>query len=72
MIQIRLDSENGKKSKKSKKSKKIDAILEVGCRLGAGNPGITIEGVRVIVHGGLNYNIASDPRLTVFQSELAQ
>ncbi len=65
LIQIRLDPENGKKSEK------IDAILEVGCRLGTGNPGIfgTIEGVRVIVDGGLNYNIASDPRLTVFQRE---
>ncbi len=59
LIQIRLDPENGKK---------VDAILEVGCRLGTGNPGIfgTIEGVRVIVDGGLNYNIVSDPKLTVF------
>ena len=66
LIQIRLDPKKGKKG-----SKKIDAILEVGCRLGAGNPGIfgTIEGVRVIVDGGLNYNIVSDPKLTVFQRD---
>lgn len=65
LIKIRLDPENGKKGDK------FDAILEVGCRLGIGNPGIfgTIEGVRVIVDGGLNYNIASDPRLTLFIRE---
>jgi hypothetical protein len=59
MIQIRLDPVSGKKS---------DAILEVGCRLGAGNPGIpgTIEGVRVMIDGGLYYNLPADPKSTVF------
>ena len=33
-----------------------------------GNKGIfgTIEGVRVFVDGGLNYNLATDPKLTLF------
>ncbi len=44
-------------------------VLEVGCRL-EGNDflgvGETIEGVRLTVEGGLNYNIAADPRITLF------
>jgi hypothetical protein len=47
--------------------KKVNAVLEIGCRL-PGNPGIfgTIEGVRVMVDGGLNYNLPADPKSTVF------
>ncbi|MFQ6024447.1 MAG: hypothetical protein ACE5NW_17160, partial [Acidiferrobacterales bacterium] len=45
------------------------ATLELGCRLPApftpAPPG-TIEGVRVNVHGGLNFNMAVDPRSTLF------
>ena len=45
------------------------AVLEVGCRI-AGNDGLgvgeTIEGVRLTIEGGLNYNIAADPRITLF------
>ncbi len=45
------------------------AVLEVGCRI-AGNDGLgvgeTIEGVRLTVEGGLNYNIAADPSITLF------
>lgn len=62
LIQIRLDPDQGKK---------FDGVLEVGCRLGplpAGNPGIfgTIEGVRVMVQDGLNYNLPADPKATLF------
>ena len=58
LMLIRLDPEDGKK---------VDAVLEIGCRL-PGNAGIfgTIEGVRVMVDGGLNYNLPADPKLTVF------
>lgn len=58
LIRIRLKPEGGKK---------VDAVLEIGCRLD-GNKGIfgTIEGVRVMVDGGLNYNLPADPKLTVF------
>jgi hypothetical protein len=47
--------------------KKVDAVLEIGCRL-PGNAGIvgTIEGARVFVDGGLNYNLAADPKSTLF------
>ncbi len=47
--------------------KKVDAVLEIGCRL-PGNMGIfgTIEGARVFVDGGLNYNLPADPKSTVF------
>ncbi len=45
------------------------AVLEVGCRL-PGNDGLgegeTIEGVRLTVEGGLNYNNADDPSITLF------
>ena len=46
---------------------KVDAILELGCRL-PGAPGIsgTIEGIRLVVGGGLNFNEAADPRSTLF------
>ncbi len=52
---------------KPKGGKRVDAVLEIGCRL-PGNMGIfgTIEGARVFVDGGLNYNIAADPKLTLF------
>jgi hypothetical protein len=55
------------KSKGAKKGKKVDAVLEIGCRL-PGNKGIfgTIEGARVLVDGGLNYNLAADPKSTLF------
>jgi hypothetical protein len=58
LIQIELKPERGKK---------VDAVLEIGCRLPA-NAGIfgTIEGVRVFVDGGLNYNLPADPKSTVF------
>jgi hypothetical protein len=57
-IELRPDEE---------KKKKIIAVLEVGCRL-PGSRGIvgTIEGVRVMVDGGLNYNVAADPKSTLF------
>ena len=44
-----------------------DAILEIGCRL-PGNGGIpgTIEGMRILIGGGLNFNAAADPRATLF------
>ena len=46
---------------------KAHAILEVGCRL-PGNGGIpgTIEGIRILIDGGLNFNEAADPRATLF------
>jgi hypothetical protein len=58
LMLIRLHPEGGKK---------VNAVLEVGCRLptNAGNFG-TIEGVRVMVDGGLNYNLPTDPKATVF------
>jgi hypothetical protein len=58
LILIQLKPEGGKK---------VDAVLEIGCRL-PGNAGIvgTIEGARVFVDGGLNYNLAADPKSTVF------
>jgi hypothetical protein len=58
LMQIRLDPEDGKK---------VDAVLEIGCRL-PGNKGIvgTIEGARVMVDGGLNYNLPVDPKSTLF------
>ena len=58
LILIELKPEGGKK---------IDAVLEIGCRL-PGNKGIfgTIEGARVFVDGGLNYNLAADPKTTLF------
>ncbi len=58
LIQIRLKPEGGKK---------VDAVLEIGCRL-PGNMGIfgTIEGARVFVDGGLNYNLPADPKSTLF------
>jgi hypothetical protein len=61
LMLIELKPEGGKKGKK------IDAVLEIGCRL-PGNKGIfgTIEGARVLVDGGLNYNIAADPKSTLF------
>ncbi len=44
-----------------------DAILEIGCRL-PGNPGVsgTVEGIRLLIHGGLNFNEPADPRATLF------
>ena len=48
-----------------------DAILELGCRLndpglpGGGIPG-TIEGIRLLISGGQNFNMESDPRATLF------
>ena len=44
-----------------------DAILEIGCRL-PGNGGVsgTIEGIRLLISGGLNFNVAADPRATLF------
>ncbi len=58
LILIRLKPESGKR---------VGAVLEIGCRL-PGNQGIfgTIEGARVFVDGGLNYNLAADPKLTLF------
>jgi hypothetical protein len=58
LIRIELKPEGGKK---------VDAVLEIGCRL-PGNAGIvgTIEGARVFVDGGLNYNLAADPKSTLF------
>jgi len=58
LILIELKPEGGKK---------IDAVLEIGCRL-PGNKGIfgTIEGARVFVDGGLNYNLPADPKTTLF------
>ncbi len=58
LILIQLKPEGGKK---------IDAVLEIGCRL-PGNKGIfgTIEGARVFVDGGLNYNLPADPKSTLF------
>lgn len=44
-----------------------DAILEIGCRL-PGSPGIpgTIEGIRLLISGGQNFNMETDPRSTLF------
>ena len=58
LILIELKPEGGKKTA---------AILEIGCRL-PGNKGIfgTIEGARVIVDGGLNYDLPADPKSTLF------
>ena len=48
-----------------------DAILEIGCRLnapglpGGGIPG-TIEGIRLLISGGQNFNMEEDPRATLF------
>ena len=49
-----------------------DAILEIGCRLndpgvepGGGIPG-AIEGIRLILSGGQNFNMETDPRSTLF------
>lgn len=44
-----------------------DAVLEVGCHLpeNPGPPG-TIEGVRLNVRGGLDFNQAIEPRATLF------
>ena len=44
-----------------------DAILEVGCRL-PGNAGIsgTIEGMRLVISGGLNFNEVPNRRATLF------
>ncbi|MFQ6028034.1 MAG: hypothetical protein ACE5Q6_11120, partial [Dehalococcoidia bacterium] len=44
-----------------------DAILEMGCRL-PGNPGVsgTVEGIRLLISGGLNFNEPADPRGTLF------
>ncbi len=62
LILIELSGSGGKRS----------AVLEVGCRLDGDVPndglgvGETIEGVRLTVEGGLNYNIAADPSITVF------
>jgi hypothetical protein len=46
---------------------KAAAILEVGCHL-PGNPGApgTIEGVRLNILGGLDFNQAIEPRATLF------
>jgi hypothetical protein len=59
LIRVQLKPDFGRRS---------DAVLEVGCRLGAANPGIpgTIEGVRVMVDGGLYYNLPADPKSTLF------
>ena len=45
-----------------------DGVLEIGCRL-PGNDGVsgTIEGIRLVIGGGgLTFNIAADPRSTLF------
>ncbi len=44
-----------------------DAILEIGCRL-PGNSGVsgTVEGIRLLIAGGLNFNEPADPRATLF------
>ena len=44
-----------------------DAILELGCRL-PGNAGVsgTLEGMRILISGGLNFSDAADPRATLF------
>lgn len=44
-----------------------DAILEIGCRL-PGSPGVpgTIEGIRLLISGGQNFNMETDPRSTLF------
>jgi hypothetical protein len=55
LMLIELKPEGGKKGKK------IDAVLEIGCRL-PGNKGI----FGTIVDGGLNYNLAADPKSTLF------
>ena len=46
---------------------RADAILEIGCRL-PGSPGIpcTIEGIRLLLDGGQNFNMVTDPRSTLF------
>ncbi len=59
LILVRLENEKGEVT---------DGILEIGCRL-PGNPGVsgTIEGIRLVVGGGgLNFNVAADPRATLF------
>ena len=44
-----------------------DAILEIGCRLpGADGISGTIEGIRLVIDGGLNFNVAEDPKDTLF------
>ena len=58
LILVRLVDENGEEA---------DAILEVGCRL-PGNSGVsgTIEGMRLVINGGLNFNQVPDRRATLF------
>ncbi len=57
-ILVHLTDENGEET---------DAILEIGCRL-LGNDGIsgTIEGMRLVIRGGLNFNQVPDRRATLF------
>ncbi len=58
LILVHLVDENGKEAA---------AVLEVGCRL-PGNSGIsgTIEGVRLVIGGGLNFDQVPDQRATLF------
>ena len=57
-ILVHMVDENGEE---------VDAILEVGCRL-PGNSGLsgTIEGMRLVIRGGLNFNQVPDRRATLF------
>jgi hypothetical protein len=57
LIQVRLVADQG--------GMKADAVLEVGCEL-PGNPPVTIEGVRLTVEDGLDFNQAVEPRATLF------
>ena len=59
LILVHLEDDTG--------TMEADAILEIGCRL-PGSPGIsgTIEGIRIVIDGGLNFNVAADPRDTLF------
>ena len=56
-IQVRLVADQG--------GMQADAILEVGCVL-PGNPPVNIEGVRLTVVDGLDFNQAVEPRATLF------
>lgn len=59
MIRIHLMDEGG--------NWVADAVLRLGCRLPDANfPPSTIEGVRVNVQGGLNFNLEVDPTSTLF------
>ncbi len=65
LVHLTVDGEQGRG---------FDAVLEIGCRLPGNNgapgtiPGVagTIEGVRLKMEGGPDFNHAADPKATLF------